>query len=271
MTNRDESQTPQERAYDIGETSDAVGNDAPPTEQLYTSDPYEAYGRPPPNPTLVYPTYDPRYDPTAPPPNPTKAYPVYPQQVSPPPRSEAPRSEVRSPDDPGERTPRRGRWLVLASGALLLLLGVVAGYLLNGSGSSETTATAPTTRALPPTPAVPRPSLPRPSLPPSSEPGVPPLDQIPGGIGEAMGAAGSAVGTITANDGSTLTLDGIGGSAVTVHTTPQTRIMSLTGSKLADMRVGDTVLVQGDRVQNGAMTATVIIGTSIPDFGNFGN
>lgn len=48
-----------------------------------------------------------------------------------------------------------------------------------------------------------------------------PLDQLPGGIGEAIGEAGAAFGTISANDGTTLTLDAIGGSQVMVQTNPR--------------------------------------------------
>ena len=84
---------------------------------------------------------------------------------------------------------------------------------------------------------------------------------IPGGIPEILGQLGSSVGTISANDGSTLTLDGLDGAPVTVQTTPQTQIISLSGSDLASLTVGAFVVVQGEAVEDGTIRANVIIET----------
>lgn len=72
------------------------------------------------------------------------------------------------------------------------------------------------------------------------------------------------MGTITANAGGQLTLDTVGGSAVTVRTTDKTQVISLTGSKASDLPVGDMVVVQGDKVADGSIDAKIIISTALP-------
>jgi len=285
MTNPDDPRTPQERAYDPAEQASdetvqwarpadgptqQIGPVAPtdqPTEQYYTADPYQAYGSPPPNPTQAFPTYDPRLDPQATPPNPTQAYPTYYGAAGTPPPGQPPIGEAPAIEDTPEHKPARkvGLLAAVAAGVLLLALGLIVGFMLNNGGSDEaTTATAPSTRTA--APAVP----PRASTPPSqtAPDTTSPLEGIPGGVGDLIGKAGTAMGTITANDGGTLTLDGLGGTTITVRTTPDTSLISLTARSVADLKPGESVLVHGDKLENGTVTANLIIGTSLPDFGN---
>ncbi|MDH6677397.1 hypothetical protein M2284_001595 [Rhodococcus sp. LBL1] len=293
MTNPDDPRTPQERAYDPAEQASdetvhwarpaddptqQIGPGVPadqPTEQYYTADPYQAYGSPPPNPTQAFPTYDPRFDPQATPSNPTQAYPTYygaggyppPGQ---PPTGQPPIGEAPAIEDTPEHKPARkvGLWAAAAAGVVLLALGLIVGFMLNNGGSDNaTTAAAPSTRTA--APAVP-PRTSAPSTPPSqtAPDTTSPLENIPGGVGDLIGKAGTAMGTITANDGGTLTLNGLGGSKITVRTTPDTSLISLTASSIADLKPGESVVVHGDKVENGTVTAKLIIGTSIPNFGN---
>ncbi|WP_223263623.1 DUF5666 domain-containing protein [Rhodococcus sp. MTM3W5.2] len=157
--------------------------------------------------------------------------------------------------------------VALVVAGLLLLAVVGLGIMLIGGGGADSpsSASAPVTSTLPRASTAP----PRTSEPPATS--APDLSQIPGGVGEAIGAAGAAVGTITSNDGSTLILDGIGGSAVTVATNESTKIISLSGAKVGDLKPGDTVVVQGEKGDDGSVLAKVIVNTTLPDLGNFGN
>ncbi|SNX89248.1 DUF5666 domain-containing protein [Rhodococcus sp. OK270] len=275
---------------------------AGPVTPEYTTDPHQAYGQVPPNATQAYPTYqgyDPNqppnatqayptyqgYDPNQPPnatqayptyqgydpnqpPNATQAYPTYQgydpnQPPTPPPTGADPYLDGDQKKGPG-----KGVLAVALVVAGLLLLAVVGlGVMLIGGGGkdSPSSASAPVTSTLPRASTAP----PRTSLPPATS--APDLSQIPGGVGEAIGAAGAAVGTITSNDGSTLILDGIGGSAVTVVTNGSTKIISLSGAKVGDLKPGDTVVVQGEKGDDGSVLAKVIVNTTLPDLGNFGN
>lgn len=287
MTNPDDPRTPQERAYPpADQASDEtvqwarpadgptqqMGPAAPadqPTEQYYTADPYQAYGSPPANPTQAFPTYDARFDPQAAPPNATQAYPTYYGAGGyPPPPGQPPTGEIPPLGNTPEPKPARkvGLWAAVAAGIVLLALGLGVGFMLNSGGSDNaTTAAAPSTRtaapAVPPRTNTPAPSQTAPDT-------TSPLENIPGGVGDLIGKAGTAMGTITANDGGTLTLNGLGGSTITVHTTADTSLISLTASSIADLKPGESVVVHGDKVENGTVTAKLIIGTSLPDFGN---
>ncbi|RVW01297.1 hypothetical protein [Rhodococcus xishaensis] len=285
MTDPDDHRTPQERAYDPAEqvsdetTQWARPSDDPtqqigsiespeqPTEQYYTEDPYQAYGSQAPNPTRELPTYDPRFDPQAAAPNPTQAYPTYDgaggYPPGPPPIGEAPAIENTPEHKAGRRVGLRS---AAAAGGVLLVLGLIVGVMLSGRGSDDA-----------PNAAAPQPPTSAEMLPPTASPLPPPAPDaqspregtgIPGRVGDLIGQAGTAMGTITANDGGTLTLNGLGGSQITVLTTPDTTLISLTARTVADLEPGESVLVQGDRVRNETVTARVIIGTSLPDFGN---
>jgi hypothetical protein len=299
MTNPNDPRTPQERAY----PHDEPGDDE--TRVLHTDDPTEAYGQPVTNPTLAYPQYDPRFDSAAPPPNPTQQlgeplgqYPQGQQPTAQYPTAQYPTAQYSQaqyqqgqyppaghpgggyqppgPPPPGygppaepEKKPRGPRWGVLALAVVVLIaLGGIVGYLLSGSGDEpDTTATGPTTtRTMPPAPTT--------TPPPSGEPdGTPalPLDQLPGGLGEVIGQTGAVVGSITANDGTSITLSGIGGSLTTVLFTPDTQIITLKGSSPEALEVGATVVATGSPVQDGQMTAETVISASLPSFGSPGN
>lgn len=289
MTNPDDPRTPQERAYDPDEqASDETvqwarpGDDptrqmgpvaAPtpdqPTEQYYTADPYQAYGAPPPDATQAFPTYDPRFDPQGPPPNATQAYPTYygaggyPPGGYPPP-GQPPTGEV----PPIENTPgpkkKVGLWAAAGAGIVLLALGLTVGLMLNGNdaGDSETAAQSPRSSV----PLVPPPA----TAAPTEEPDTSLFEDLdlPGGVEDLIGKAGTVMGTITANDGGMLTVDGIGGSAITVQTTSDTTLISLTADSVAELEPGTSVLVQGDKAENDSLTANLIIDTTLPEFGN---
>ena len=270
---------PTEHLGSAEQRTEHLGPAGGPTEQFYTSDPTAAYGQNQPNPTQAYPTYDPRYDPQAPPPNATQAYPPYdaqqyqggyptgqyPNAQYPP--GQYPGSQYQAPvtESPEEKKPRRiGTWIAATAAALLLIAVIGFGVALFTSApnnSSSTTAAGPTTSRPPATTAPPK------TTPPPSTTSESPLDQLPGGIGEAIGAAGAAFGTISANDGSTLTLDALGGSRLTVQTNAQTNVIALHGTTVADLKPGFTVMVQGTKVENGTMTAETIISTELPKLG----
>ncbi|MEE2031334.1 hypothetical protein [Rhodococcus chondri] len=264
MTNPKDPRTPQERAYSLDESGDDD------TRVLYTSDPTEAYGRPVSNPTLVYPQYDPRFDPAAPQPNPTQqlGQPGYPPPQYQPPGYQPPGAPPAEPD-PESRRPRGPRWGMLALAAgVLIVSGALAGFLLSGSGSDgAATATGPTTTAAP----VPTTTAPAPA--PNNAPSIPalPLDELPGGLGEVIGSSGAVVGTITANDGTSLTLSSLGGSLVTVLLTPETQIIALAGNTPDALTIGATAVATGTPVEQGRMTAETVVSASLPAFGRSGN
>ena len=278
--------------------------------QGYTTDPYEAYGGGPtqsipthadpaqnqptqayptyeayqgqqqPNPTQAYPTYEAYQGQQQP--NATQAYPTYEAyqgQQQPNATQAYPTGDPRQPYPPeqpyesgepggGKKGPSKGVLVAAVTVAGLLLIAVIGvGALLFSGGDDDTTASAPTTtRALPPAP------IPAPSTPRSADPEIvpPDLSQIPGGVGEAIGAAGAAIGSVTSNDGTTLILNGIGGSKVTVTTDASTQVIAIGASSVDELDVGETVLVQGDPGPDGTVAARVIISTTIPNLGEFG-
>lgn len=157
--------------------------------------------------------------------------------------------------DSGSKGPRP--WVLALIGLVVLAIVVVFGIsFLSGGSDESTTASAPSTSIRPPTSSAPT------TTPQPTESGTATTPElIPGGIPEILGQLGSSVGTISANDGSTLTLDGLDGAPVTVQTTPQTQIISLSGSDLASLAVGAFVVVQGEAVEDGTIRANVIIET----------
>ncbi|MGY4098385.1 DUF5666 domain-containing protein [Nocardia sp. R16R-3T] len=161
---------------------------------------------------------------------------------------------------PPEQRPSRkrntGLWIALGLGVLLLIgaVSVVAGAVLGGRDSSSSSAASTSVF-----PTAGRAT----GTPPSGDPSSPHvLPSIPG-LGGIDGL-GATMGTVTANAGGQLTLDTMGGSPVTVRTTDKTQVISLTGTKTSDLRVGDTVLVQGDKAADGSIDAKIIISTALP-------
>ena len=150
--------------------------------------------------------------------------------------------------------------VALAALAVIVLAGVLV--LTNQRSETNTTA-APNTSRAPSTSFVPLPTLSPSQAPLVPDPG--PGGLVPGGIPEILGDAGAAIGTVTAIDGSTLLLDGIDGAPVTILVTPQTTVLSLSGFDASSLTVGSLVVVNGTPMEDGTITADLIIET--PDLG----
>ncbi|MFI7663643.1 DUF5666 domain-containing protein [Nocardia sp. NPDC049526] len=227
--------------------------------------------------TSVYPSTE-QYEPWGPPPvNATKEFPPYDSQVQwggqesgawqeptqvgaygqpgaqyPP----GPPGGYLPPDQQPPRKRNTGLWIALGLGLILLIgaVGVLGGVLMGGEDSSSSSAAS--TSAFP---TAGRSTGTAPSGGPSSTQVLPSIPGL-GGIDNV----GATMGTISANAGGQLTLDTLGGSAVTVRTTDKTQVISLTGSKASDLPVGDMVVVQGDKAADGSIDAKIIISTALP-------
>ncbi len=227
--------------------------------------------------TAVYPSTE-QFEPWAPPPvNATKEFPPYASPVQwggpeggtwqeptqfgayPQPGGQYPPGPPGAPLPPEQQPPRKrntGLWIALGLGVLLLIgaISVVAGAMLGGMDSSSSSAASASAF-----PTAGRPTGPRSSGGPSSTQVLPSIPGL-GGVDNL----GATMGTITANAGGQLTIDTMGGSPVTVRTTDKTQVISLTGTKTSDLRVGDMVLVQGDKAADGSIDAKIIISTALP-------
>ena len=294
MTNPQDPRTPQERAYALDESSSEQDADA--TRVLHTDDPTQAYGRPVSNPTVAYTQYDQwgrpgeEYRATQAYPipqdhQPTQAHPVpqgyqfsqghQPTQVFPgyqpmqgqpdaptPPGQGYPPAGPVPGQEPGT-SPRGPRWGLIALAAVVLVaLGGTIGFLLSRPDDSTSRVASdrnPATLAPQPPATLPAPDD------ESTEPGLP-LDGLPGGLGEVMVDVGAVVGTITANDGGSITLSVLGGSAVTVALTPETEIITLSGNTADSLEVGSTAVATGSSGEDGRMTAETVVSASIPSF-----
>lgn len=155
----------------------------------------------------------------------------------------------------GGKGPNKGVIVGVVAVLVIALVGLGAWLLIDSRSSSTTAAPAITPRSSAPATT----TTPPPSTAPETTPSLPGLDQIPGGVGEALGTQGATVGRIVSNDGTTLVLEAIGGSTVTVTTTPQTRVLALGAGSVADLRTGTSVVVQGSPLENGTITADVIV------------
>ncbi|MFE7801299.1 DUF5666 domain-containing protein [Nocardia sp. NPDC057440] len=71
---------------------------------------------------------------------------------------------------------------------------------------------------------------------------------------------GIAVGRVAANDGSTLTVEGVLGSTAVVRIDTRTRVLMLAATRAADVKVGTMVIVQGDKASDGTIKARYIVG-----------
>ncbi|WP_280396244.1 DUF5666 domain-containing protein [Nocardia brasiliensis] len=234
-------------------------------QPLHTTEYSEAYGSGAPS---AYPATE-QFEPwSPPPPNATREFPPADNQwggyestygnqwaaapVDAPPGGPVPPGLGMPPEPPKRNT---GLWIALIAGVVLLVgaAGVVAGVVLSGKDSDSSTAA--NTSALPTanrTPVSPRTGQPNPTVLPSL-PGLPGID-----------ALGTTMGTITANDGGTLTVSTLTNATVTVHTDANTQVISVSGTKVADLPKGDIVLIQGDKGADGTIHAKVIISTSLP-------
>ncbi|MFD0365410.1 DUF5666 domain-containing protein [Nocardia sp. GCM10030253] len=267
MTNRDDpwAQRPEDAPTEYLGTPEKSGFEQPAHTTEYT----EAYGRgtgsvysseqpepwtpPPVNATREFPPYDNQWgayesthgqqwaDPTV---QATGAMPGYGGRVP------------QGPHDQPPQPPKRntGLWVALTIGivALVAIVGVIAGLLLGGEDSSSTSAASTSTL---PSPArvtgIPRSGQSTATMP--SIPGLGNIDEL-----------GATMGTISANNGGTLTLDTMTGGSVTVHTDANTQVISLSAAEVADLPIGDMVVVQGDKAPDGTIRAKIIISTSLP-------
>ncbi|MBJ8339506.1 hypothetical protein JGU71_11470 [Antrihabitans sp. YC3-6] len=256
----------------------------------YTNDPTEAYGSPPANPTMAYPTAgypvdgqygsypaaEP-YDPNRPPYNSTQAFPTYDAQYGgdpygqqggyPPPGGPG----GHQPPGSGQQPPRKnkvGMWIAVAVAAVLVVAAGVGAALLFGGGGSDDSSNTASNSSVRPTPSR---APTTPGSPSTADPTFqfPTGLQLPSGLPDIAGL-GAALGTITSNDGSTIEIDSIDGSTVTVRTDSDTQIISLNGSNVSDLKVGNSIAVQGDSQGDNEILAKVIVDTAI-DVGGFGN
>jgi hypothetical protein len=225
----------------------AAPSEYPPTEH------YGAWGPPGTNATREFPAYNAQW----------AAYPDsggdrWPGTAGPPGGAMPPGG---GPPPGPPQPPRRntGLWIALALGVVLLIgaIGVVAGVLL-GSGDSGSADTAAATTARVTTKPAPGTRTAQPT-PPSGLPGVP-------GLGDVDGL-GATVGTITANDGGTLTVSSVMGNTITVRTDASTQVIALSGTAVSDLAPGELVMIQGDKGPDGSIQAKIIIGTSLPGGG----
>jgi hypothetical protein len=79
----------------------------------------------------------------------------------------------------------------------------------------------------------------------------------PGGRGGPGGFGGGTMGTVTAISGTTLTVSGKDGGTYTIDASSATVKASGAASAVSDIKVGDTVMIQG-KVTTASMTATNI-------------
>jgi len=86
-------------------------------------------------------------------------------------------------------------------------------------------------------------------------------------------AAGATTGTVTVIDGSTLYITNAAGNIVKVTLTPSTTITRDATATAADLRPGDTVVIEGATAKNGTVAASSIAATAAgvtPSVGGFG-
>lgn len=152
------------------------------------------------------------------------------------------------------RRSRRGTWIAMSFGifAVVVLGAAALGLFLADHDSSSSSSSAAATTSQPPQAQFPV----FPQTPGGSNPSMP---QLPG-----IDNLGATMGTVATNDGSTLTLDSLSGSTITVHTDAKTQVISLGAGTLADLHTGDMVVVQGSKNPDGSILAKLIIGTAIP-------
>ena len=133
------------------------------------------------------------------------------------------------------RLPRKRPGLTAVLGGVVAAGALFAGGLLVGhaTGSSATTSQAAGARAFGASGARPT-----------------------GASG--FGGGNVTSGTITSVDGSTVTLTASDGSTVKITTTTGTTVTSTTAATVADLGVGDTVTVVGQKDASGTVTARAI-------------
>ncbi|MEU1985082.1 DUF5666 domain-containing protein [Nocardia sp. NPDC019395] len=222
-----------------------------PTTAYPGTDPYGGWG-PGPNPTREMPTYD------------SYAYGAQGGMPGPGPQDPYGRAGGALPPGPPGEPPRRpsnknGIWLGVGLAAIVLiaLAAVGAGMMFGGGGDSQNTAgdSATTSRPL---------GREIPMEPEESAPALPSLPGMPdSGSPDDPNAGGTTMGTISSNTAGTLTLSTLTGEQVTVHTTPSTQVISLSGTTVDALPAGDLVIVQGQQAPDKSIQADVIISTAL--------
>lgn len=198
------------------------------------------------NPTVQYGA---GYGPASPPgpgPNPTTAY--GPGDV---PTEYGP---AGMPVEPPRRS-RRATWVAMSFGIFVVVVLAAAAlgvFLANHDSSSSSSSALATTTSRPPAAQFP-------VFPQTPGGGIPSMPQLPG-----IDNLGATMGTVATNDGTTLTIDSLSGSTITVHTDARTQVISLGAGTLADLHTGDMVVVQGSKNPDGTILAKIIIGTAVP-------
>jgi Domain of unknown function (DUF5666) len=85
---------------------------------------------------------------------------------------------------------------------------------------------------------------------------------MPGGRGPmgggAAGSGGAATGTVQKIDGNTIYVKTANGGTVQVKVTGDTKVGVLRGGSVKDLKSGASVTVQGDKAQDGSVTATSV-------------
>ncbi len=145
-----------------------------------------------------------------------------------------------APDGPPERPRASGRtWL--AAGAAALLLGAVGGVVLSRTGGSDTPSAAAAA-----------------DIGTGATPGA---SASPGASDTRMVRQGTS-GTVTRVDGTTIELDATDPDGtttpMTATTDEDTVVVETVAGSLADVAVGDRVVVQGTEVDDASVTATAI-------------
>ena len=256
-----------------------------PTDRYHTSDPHQAYGDY--KPTEEYPTY---YQPEsgsagllrpaasvqpagvrpADQPDPAVSDPssIRPQYGG---YGEVPPLDGQGYGPPQE--PKRGKGVWIALGAIVVLLAAVAGFgylLFAGNDDSSTTAAATTTTATTRAPATTTPARPSPSAPTTAIPLPSDLTGIPG-LGDALGDLGAAWGTSPPSTARRSRSARSPESPSPSKTDASTQVIAVAGNSVADLKVGDSIVAQGDKGADGTFLAKEIVVMALPNLGGFGN
>jgi hypothetical protein len=153
---------------------------------------------------------------------------------------------------------------------MLIGMGIALGFLVAAVLAAGFLLVRPrgddSSGALPSQDTVTAPNLPLQPWPSAAAPPGGRAPNLPNPFGSrAPGTSyGATVGSVTANDGATLSVQGmLGDRTDVVHTNDQTRVLGVNREKVADLKVGDMVIVQGDKAADGSITARLIISTSL--------
>lgn len=175
------------------------------------------------------------------------------------------------PDPARPGRTRRTVGLVSAgvAGASLLVIGLGGGYLI-GVGSGDTQPNVANVSTMGQAQIGQAPAQPTPTESPAPEP--PSAVTAPGGTGPGLSsttiALGAAVGTVSAINGASFTVQGLDGVTCHVITTNSTRVATLRGSGgVRNLSVGDPVMVKGAGGADGSIVADLVIAGAFPDLG----